>query len=106
MQGFRQISQEDQALLEYSKQLIRSSSSVAADYIEANESLSRKDYFHRVRICRKECKESILWFKLCDRDDPECSILKQEAFELMRIFGAILEKKVNFESEHYLEFRV
>ena len=39
--------------VEYSKQLIRSSGSVAANYIEANESLSRKDYALRVRICRK-----------------------------------------------------
>jgi len=43
---------------EDSKQLIRSSGSVQANYIEANESLSRKDYFHRVRICRKEVRDS------------------------------------------------
>jgi len=50
--------------VEYGKQLVRSSGSVAANYIEANESLSKKDFFHRVKICRKEAKESCLWLRL------------------------------------------
>lgn len=48
------------ANFEYGKQLIRSSGSQAANYIEANESLSKKDFVHRMRICRKEAKESCL----------------------------------------------
>ena len=51
---------------EYSKQLIRSSGSVAANYIEANESISKRDFLHRVKICRKEAKESGLWLRLCE----------------------------------------
>lgn len=47
--------------IEYGKQLIRASGSQAANYIEANESLSKKDFFMRVKICRKEAKESRLW---------------------------------------------
>jgi four helix bundle protein len=39
------------------KQLVRSSGSVAVNYIEANESLSKKDFFYRIKICRKESKE-------------------------------------------------
>jgi 23S rRNA-intervening sequence protein len=44
--------------VEDSRQLIRSSGSVGANYIEANESLSKKDFVLRIKICRKEAKES------------------------------------------------
>lgn len=74
--------------MEDQKQLLRSSGSVAANYIEANESLSKKDFVHRIKICRKETKESILWLRLLQND----SGLINEATELMKIFGAILEK--------------
>ncbi len=74
--------------IEDGKQLVRSSGSVAANYIEANEALSRKDFAMRIKICRKEAKESILWLKLL----AEPGTLTNEATELMKIFGAILEK--------------
>jgi four helix bundle protein len=45
------------ANMEDGKQLIRSSGSVGANYIEANESFSKKDFFLRIKICRKEAKE-------------------------------------------------
>ena len=82
---------------EYSKQLIRSSASVSANYIETNEALSRKDYFHRVRISRKEVKESKMWLNLIEVDEKLENVRKsliQEAFELTRIFGSILEKNI------------
>jgi len=44
--------------IEDGKQLVRSSGSVGANYIEANEALSKKDFIMRVKICRKESKES------------------------------------------------
>ena len=47
-------------------QLLRSSGSVGANYIEANEALSRKDFVHRIKICRKEAKESQYWLRLLD----------------------------------------
>ncbi len=47
-----------QSNIEYGKQLIRSSGSQAANYIEANEAESRKDFTHRIKISRKESKES------------------------------------------------
>ncbi|MDP3778513.1 MAG: four helix bundle protein [bacterium] len=77
--------------VEYGKQLVRSSGSVAANYIEANESLSKKDFFHRVKICRKEVKESCLWLRLCEGNEYP-AVLINEATELMKIFGAIIEK--------------
>lgn len=82
---------------DYVKQLLRSSSSVAANYIEANESLSKKDFVHRAKICRKESKESRLWLELIDlekteNDKNERSTLLKEAEELTKIFGSIIEK--------------
>jgi len=80
---------------EYMRQIIRSSGSVAANYIEANESLSRKDYILRVKICRKETKETRLWLKLIEEkseDSLEKEALIDEAGQLMRIFGTIIEK--------------
>ncbi len=82
---------------EDSKQLIRSSASVAANYIEASEALSSKDFIYRVKVCRKEAKESILFLRLLDTNEnklhnSERNHLIQEATELMRIFGAIITK--------------
>ena len=56
------------ANIEDTKQLIRSSGSIGANYIEANEALSKKDFVMRVKICRKEAKESRYWLKLVNTD--------------------------------------
>jgi len=79
------------------RQLVRASGSVAANYLEAQEGLSRRDFFYRIRICRKESRESGLWLRLLDvgfephlvqsRED-----LVGEAEELKRIFSAIAGK--------------
>ena len=50
--------------LEYGKQVLRASGSVGANYIEANEALSKKDFIMRIKICRKEAKESAYWLRL------------------------------------------
>src|SRR3990167_2710734 len=84
---------------EYGKQLIRSSGSVAANYIEANESLGKKDFLMKSRICRKEAKESRLWLRLSEpvlEKQKEKVELVQESFELTKIFGSILEKSKPF----------
>jgi four helix bundle protein len=84
------------SVIEDGKQLIRCSASVAANYIEANDSLSKKDFIYRIKICRKESKESILFLRLIevgsDEGEIERSKLVSEATELMKIFGAILHK--------------
>jgi four helix bundle protein len=85
------------ANIEDGKQLIRSSGSVGANYIEANESLSKKDFVMRIKICRKEAKESRYWLKLIDTNDEHDhennrKYLMEESTELMNIFGAILQK--------------
>jgi four helix bundle protein len=85
------------ANVEDARQVIRSSGSVAANYIEANEALSKKDFQMRIKICRKEAKESRLWLRLIDTEArPEATTLKDrlqtESQELMNIFGAIFRK--------------
>ena len=84
------------ANVEVIKQLIRSACSVGANYIEANESLSKKDFANRSKICRKEAKESRYWLNLIqsngDESEKKRLALIQEATELTRIFGAIVEK--------------
>jgi four helix bundle protein len=81
--------------LEIIKQLIRAAGSVGANYIEANEALSKKDFVMRVKICRKEAKESHYWLCLIETTKEESKQkewLLGESMELMKIFGAILEK--------------
>jgi len=82
--------------IEYMRQLIRSSGSVGANYIEANEALSKKDFMMRIKICRKEAKESIYWLKLLmdtNTEDAksETIALINEATELKKIFSSILK---------------
>lgn len=86
--------------LEYSRQVLRSSSSVGANYIEANDALGRKDFMMRIRICRKEVKETAYFLRLLgDLNVPPLAIearrLLVEADELRKIFSAILIKMGN-----------
>ena len=82
------------------KQVVRSSGSVGANYIEANEGLGTKDFKMRVRISRKESKETketAYWLRLIftgDRPDldAERNRLIAEANELKLIFSAIIRK--------------
>ena len=76
---------------------LRASGSVGANYIEANESLSNRDFLMRIKICRKEAKESRYWLRLVGAGDDatvekdRLDLLK-EATELTNIFGAIFRK--------------
>jgi len=79
------------------KQLIRSSGSVGANYIEANEKLSKKDFRLRIKIARKESKEARYWLRLVETQDSkglamERAKLINEATELLRILSSILIK--------------
>ena len=83
------------AHIEDGKQLIRSSGSVGANYIEANEALSKKDFAMRIKIARKEVKESRYWLLQLDCDSSiinERDKLVEEATELLKIFSSILNK--------------
>ena len=82
---------------EDSKQLIRSSGSIGANYIEANESLGKKDLLMKIKISRKEAKEANYWLKLLNEtndleNNTEIERLIKESVELKKILSAILEK--------------
>jgi four helix bundle protein len=79
------------------RQLVRASGSVAADWIEADEALSKKDFLMRVKICRKEAKESRLFLRLIDAGLAKATVavrdhLAAEARELTLIFSSIVSK--------------
>ena len=79
---------------DYLKQILRSSSSVSANYIEAQGGITKKDFIFRVYICRKEIKETIHWLRLLDVDlKPEIEEKRKEmlkeANELASIFTAV-----------------
>ena len=77
-------------------QLVRAGSSVGANYREANDALSKKDFSHRIKITRREAKETHFWLELLRESSPELNgeaqRLLQEALELKKIFSAIAEK--------------
>ena len=54
------------------KQLVRASGSVGANYIEANDALSKKDFVMRIKISRKEAKETGCWLRLVDTGNDGC----------------------------------
>ncbi|MEP6262185.1 MAG: four helix bundle protein [Gillisia sp.] len=81
--------------IEDGKQLVRSSGSVGANYIEANENLGDKDFKFRMRIARKEAKESLYWLNLLKSLNPNIITIDpliQEANELRKILSTILNK--------------
>ncbi len=82
--------------IEDGKQLIRSSGSVGANYIEANEKLGDKDFIYRLKIARKEAKESKFWLRLLkseNMENLEMDRLILEAEELKKILSAIINKR-------------
>lgn len=79
------------------RQLVRASGSVAANWIEGDEALSKKDFLLRMKICRKEANESRLFLRLIDAGSDAAAAaarerLAAEARELMLIFSAIIAK--------------
>jgi len=85
------------ANFEDAKQLIKSSGSIGANYREANEKLSKKDFLLRMKISRKEAKETLYWLQLIDSTNnllntEEIHKLMNEATELKKILSSIIEK--------------
>lgn len=77
------------------KQFVRASGSVGANYIEADEAIGKRDFLMKIKICRREAKESRYWLRLleiAEQVTPEQARLLNEADELMKIFGAIVRK--------------
>jgi len=86
-------------------QIVRSGTSIGANYREANETETDKDFLFRARICRKEAKETIYWFQLIIEANPDFTKridpLFQENFELLKIVATIIKnyKKNNKDKE-------
>ena len=87
---------KDNINLVFGRQLIRSGTSIGANYREANETETKKDFKFRLRISRKEAKETIYWLNLIIEANPqlrrEIQPMLQENMELLKILAAILEK--------------
>ena len=77
-------------------QLVRSGTAMGANYREANETETKKDFKFRIRICRKEGKETVHWLKLIIEANPDFEKrvhpLLEETMELVKIFASVLEK--------------
>ena len=83
---------------EYIPQLLRAGSSPGSNYIEANESIGDKDFLMKIKVCRREAKESSYWLRLVFTNETvesenERSSLRQEAKELVLIFTSIIKKR-------------
>ncbi len=78
-------------------QVVRSGTSVGANYMEAGAAQSGKDFDHKVGICKKEARETMHWLRMLVAADSssrtECRALWREAHELTMIFSAILKKR-------------
>lgn len=79
-------------------QLIRSGTSIGANYCEANGASSKKDFKNKIYICKKEAKETMYWLRLLEKGNDktkiDCRLLLQEVHELTLIFSAIANKTV------------
>jgi len=76
-------------------QLVGSAGSIGANYCEANEAESKRDFIHKIGICKKEIKEAKHWLRLLASSNPErkeeIRQFWQEAHELLLIFSKIKE---------------
>jgi len=77
-------------------QIVRSATSIGANYMEADGAESKKDFRHKIAICKKEAKETKHWLRMTLRANPDkkdpCTKLSKEAQELALIFSSILRK--------------
>jgi len=78
-------------------QLIRSGTSIGANYCEADGAESGKDFKHKIGICKKEAKETTYWLRMIAKVNPEkiteCRKFWQEAHELTLIFSSMVKPK-------------
>ncbi len=81
------------------RQVIRSSGSIGANYREANDALGKKDFIHRLRISRKEAKETLHWLELTKEANPKftekINDIAKENIEIRNILSAIITKSSN-----------
>lgn len=89
----------DRVLAPLIPQLVRSGTSVGANYCEADDAVSKKEFFHKIGTCKKESRETKYWLRMIVAAEPDCKDnarkLWQEAKELHLIFAAIFRKKLS-----------
>ena len=78
-------------------QLVRSSTSIGANYVEADEAGTKKEFRYRISVCKRETKETKHWLRMiavavADSHKSEARVLWKEADELSRIFASIYRK--------------
>ena len=77
-------------------QIVRSATSIGANYMEADGAESKKDFIHKISICKKESKETEHWLKRLAKANEnrieECRKLWKEVHELTLIFSSIINK--------------
>ncbi len=75
-------------------QLIRSGTSVGANYMEADGASTKRDFVHKIAICKKEAKETKHWLRMISKQNQKLKNkvlpLSNEAQELALIFSAII----------------
>ncbi|MBI4713580.1 four helix bundle protein [Candidatus Uhrbacteria bacterium] len=75
-------------------QLIRSGTSIGANYMEADSASTKRDFMHKIAICKKEAKETKHWLRMVMKQNQKCkekaTLLSNEAQELVLIFSAII----------------
>ena len=94
---------KDSITLPIISQLVRSGTSIGANYCEADEAESGKDFKHKLGIAKKESRETKYWLRIVTKTTPrlegEAKILWQEAKELSLIFNSIINK-INSKHKH------
>jgi four helix bundle protein len=90
---------QDRVLAPLIPQLVRAGTSVGANYCEADDAVSKKEFFHKNGTCKKEARETKYWLQMIVAVEPVCKDnarkLWQEAKELHLIFAAIFRKKTS-----------
>src|ERR1700691_1268727 len=90
---------QDKVLAPLIPQLVRAGTSVGANYCEADDAVSRKEFFHKIGTCKKEARETKCWLRMIVAAEPACKEnarkLWHEAKELHLIFAAIFRKKTS-----------
>lgn len=82
--------------LTLSSQLVRSGTSIGANYREANSALGNKDFLMKTRTCKKEAMETLYWLKLVKENNTgfeKVETLLDECEQIIRVFSAIINKR-------------
>jgi four helix bundle protein len=90
---FCKLTQNNEFTKPLINQFIRSATSIGANYMEANQASSKKDFINKIRICQKESNESKHWARMIsiaeESQKNKCRELWKEAHELTLIFAKI-----------------